>query len=197
MRHAKPAVPRGGRTYYGVTDYPLSDEGRSDAAKAANVLSGLHFDAVYVSPLTRARQTAELALPNRDFVTVDDLHEINLGAWEGRGFDEVREEFAELYERRGKAFADVAPPGGETFRELQRRAVPAFDAIVEAHRGESVIIVAHAALIWSIIADKLHLDLNDMFFFVLDYCGMHILETPPAGIDMRMRALGLNRGIVL
>ena len=134
--------------------------------------------------MNRAQPTARLVAPYLPITTVPALREVNLGEWEGRGYDEVREQFREIYEARGVKFAEVAPPGGETFGELQRRTVPAFEEILSARRSGAILIVAHGAAIWSIMARCFGLDLNDMFFFSQDYCGIHVLE--PANGRMRI-----------
>ena len=177
MRHGRPELPLGGRVYYGQTDFPLSAEGKAAAAEVGECLKGkITFDAVYASDLTRARQTAELAAPGMKITTVPALREVNLGEWEGRGFDEVREQFREIYEARGVKFAETAPPGGETFVEVQRRTVPAFEKIISSHESGRILIVAHGGAIWTVIAHLFGLDLNDMYFFLLDYCGIIVLE---------------------
>lgn len=185
MRHAKPELPMNGRVYYGQTDYPLSAQGIAAAEEVGEYLKGkITFDYLYASDMIRAQQTARLVAPYLPITTVPALREVNLGEWEGRGYDDVREQFREIYEARGVKFAEVAPPGGETFGELQRRTVPAFEEILSTRRSGAILIVAHGAAIWSIMARCFGLDLNDMFFFSQDYCGIHVLE--PANGRMRI-----------
>ena len=189
MRHAKPELPFGGRVYYGRTDFPLSEEGRAAAAKLGEALRGkVTFDALYTSGMKRAVETASLVVPEMEGKTVPELREVDLGEWDGRSYDEVREQFIEIYEKRGTKFASTAPPGGETFEELQHRAVPAFEKILSAHAGGNILIVAHGGAIWSIVSHLFGLDLSDMFFFPLDYCGIDIIE-PSCG---RMRLVRYN-----
>ncbi|MBQ9882333.1 MAG: histidine phosphatase family protein [Synergistes sp.] len=176
MRHAKPQLPGDGRIYYGQTDYPLGEEGTADAEKTGAALSGIRFDCLYTSDMTRALQTAKYTAPYLEPHIVPALREISLGKWEGKGYDEVRSEFREIYELRGVKFAETAPLGGESFMELQKRTVPAFEKIMSQHESGNILIVAHAAVIWSITAHYLALDLNDMFFFPQNYCGIHIAE---------------------
>lgn len=189
MRHARPELPFGGRVYYGRTDYPLSEEGREAASRVGAFLRGrIKFDALYTSGMKRAVETASLVVPEMEGTAVPELREIDLGEWDGRSYDEVRDQFREIYEKRGMKFASTAPPGGETFEELQRRAVPAFEKILAAHESGNILIVAHGGAIWSITARLFGLDLNDMFFFALDYCGINVVE-PSCG---RMRLVRYN-----
>lgn len=180
----------GGRIYYGQTDYPLSAAGEAAARELGEFFlkNKISFDSLYSSDMTRARRTAELVAPGMDIAIVPELREICLGEWEGRSYDEVREEFAEIYEKRGMQFDSVAPPGGETFRELQSRTAPALEKILAAHESGNILVVAHGAAIWSLMAHHFGLNLNDMFFFALDYCNINVIE-PTNG---RMRLLRYN-----
>ena len=177
MRHAKPLLPHGGKVYYGSTDCPLSDEGREQATAAALALAGLPQPArCYTSDMERARDTAKIIFPNAPITEVAGLREINLGEWEMKTYDEVKTQFAEIYEARGVRFDSTAPPGGETFREVQARAVPAFEKILRGSPAEDIFIVAHGAVIWTIMSHYFKFDLNDMFFFPQDHCGIHVIK---------------------
>ena len=178
MRHAKPELPFGGKIYYGSTDYPLSESGCACAASLRGALAGLELEAVYSSDLERARRTAELALPKyADKVTiVPGLREIHLGEWEGKTFDEVRSSWKEIYEARGASFDSVSPPGGESFKELQKRTVPAFEKILEQSDGGNILIVAHGGVIWTLMCRYFDFELNNLFFHSMDYCGIPVLK---------------------
>ena len=115
MRHAKPELPFGGRVYYGRTDFPLSAEGRAAAAALGGHLRGrITFDALYTSGMTRAVETASLAVPGMAGTAVPELREVDLGDWDGRSYDEVRDQFREIYERRGVVDALSSPTDGES-----------------------------------------------------------------------------------
>ncbi|MCF0247785.1 MAG: histidine phosphatase family protein, partial [Synergistes sp.] len=104
------------------------------------------------------------------------LREINLGEWEGRTFDEVREQFKEIYENRGKHYSEIAPPGGENFLELQQRVLPAFDKIASSCDEGNILIIGHGAAIWSIMSAHFGFNLDHWLFFPQEYCGIHVLE---------------------
>lgn len=186
VRHAKPELPHGGRIYYGRTDYPLSDEGIKKAKTLVPYLRGINFNFVYSSNLIRARHTAELILPERkgDIREAAGLNEIDLGEWEGRTFDEVRSSWEELYEKRGSCFDSVPPPQGESFKDLQARVVPAFEEILHRHVNGNILIVAHGGVIWTLMCRILGFRLNDMFYYPMDYCGIHLLRQ--SGEHIRM-----------
>lgn len=186
LRHARPELPHGGRLYYGHTDYPLSESGAERAKRLREELNGVRFSAVYSSDLERARRTAELAVSeeNPDIIFTSELREIFLGEWEGKSFDEVRSAWVELYEKRGADFAKVPPPGGESFADLQKRAVPTFARILKESPSGNILIVTHAAFIWSVMCHYFAFDLNDLFFYPLDFCGLHLLQNTQGNMRM-------------
>lgn len=177
VRHGKPLLPHE-RMYYGSTDYPLSDEGTAQARALAGIFSRMEFARVYSSPMSRALDTAKIITGKsaEEMTLVPELREIDLGNWEGKTFDEVRGEWNEIYEARGHNFANVAPPNGENFSDLQKRAVPAFERILgECPKGD-ILVVAHGGVIWSLMCKLFGYDLNDIFFYLMDYCGVHKLQ---------------------
>lgn len=186
VRHALPELPHGGKLYYGQTDYPLSDSGAECAARLRQDLTGIEFASLYCSDLTRARQTAELLAPDRrDEITVTpELREISMGEWEGRSFDEVRAAWKELYEKRGAAYDKVSPPGGESFTDLQKRAVPALSKILDESPSGNILIVAHSAFIWTVMCFYFAFNLNELFFYPLDFCGLHLLHNSRGRLRM-------------
>lgn len=176
VRHGKPDLPNGGKIYYGSTDYPLSEEGKKSAGLLSKSLRNVSFDAVYSSTMIRARMTADIIAKRADIKEISDLREISLGEWEERSFDEVREQWKEIYEKRGASFDSVAPPGGESFIELQKRTVPAFEKIVTEFEGKNILIVSHGGVMWTLMCHYFNFELNDIFFYLTDYCGIHLLQ---------------------
>jgi len=135
-------------------------EGNAGESRAlAAALAAVSLDAVYTSPLSRARITAEAVAAEHALVPVEvsELREIELGAVEGLLFDDYPAELqTELLNRP----MSVRFPGGETYEELQERVSRALDEIVRAHPDVTVAAVSHAGPIraalagWLGIADE-------------------------------------------
>lgn len=69
----------------GQTDIPLNEEGRQMAINARNKYKGIKFDLCFASPLSRARETAELFLEGTgtEIILDDRIKEIDFGEYEG------------------------------------------------------------------------------------------------------------------
>lgn len=144
----------------------------------ARALAAVPLRAVYSSPLCRALDTASaIAVEHRlAVVAVDALKEIALGAWEGLTTDEVAARYPDLLAARRRDPLHVAPPGGETIREVRDRAVPAVEAIIAAHAGETVAIVAHGAVNKTVLLSVLGLPLETYGRMPQDNAGFNVLE---------------------
>src|SRR5690606_10889163 len=84
LRHGETSFNADGNRYCGRTDVELTEKGISQAKRMYELLEGYDFDAVYSSPLQRAKKTAEIASGRVKNVLVDDrLIEVDFGEWEG------------------------------------------------------------------------------------------------------------------
>jgi probable phosphomutase (TIGR03848 family) len=139
----------------------LNDEGREQARQMAARMDKVKLDAIYSSPLERAVETAEyLAKPREmEIHRCDGLGEIRVGAWEGQKIDDLNKSD----EWRAFQFypSGARPPGGESGRQVQVRAVDEVEAICAAHPEGAVAIVSHADTIKTVVAHYagIHLDL--------------------------------------
>jgi probable phosphoglycerate mutase len=126
-------------------DPELSGRGRWQAGRAARELAARgDVQAVVSSPLARCRQTAEAAAAalGLDLTVEPGLRETDFGVWEGLTFAEVRARHpAELTAWFGSA--TVAPPGGESFAEVERRVTACRDALLAAMPGRTLLLVSH------------------------------------------------------
>src|SRR4051794_20218929 len=100
----------------GSTDMPLTDEGRSAAVCLKERLAGRSFALVLTSPMSRARDTCELAGLAEHAQVEPDLHEFDYGEYEGRTTPEIRED------RPGWSVWRDGSPGGETAEQVGVRA---------------------------------------------------------------------------
>lgn len=132
-----------------AVDYSLTDKGRIQAAQTADFFRGQAIDAVYSSPLRRARETAEpiAAAVGRPVTVVEDFREINVGVLEGQPpTPELWHGHNQLLLAWFAGEHDRAFEGGESYNDLWRRAQAGFSQVLaEVPQGRAVI-VAHGGL---------------------------------------------------
>jgi broad specificity phosphatase PhoE len=121
----------------GMTDIPLNDNGRKQAAALAESLKGVHLDAIYSSTLSRSRVTAQTVAANTMTVnSLDGLRERNYGHFQG-GSDADPE-----YVKRMNVWDDRLDDG-ESLNQLLARAKDSLAQIRREHPAGNVLVVAH------------------------------------------------------
>lgn len=153
VRHAEPDGMQG--RIYGRLDPALSPMGRAHAERVAAWLQPVPLDAVYASPLRRARETAGFLVRERgiELAIHPGFVDIDFGEWEGSRFDELERSDPELYRSWMTQPTRTRFPGGENFEELKARVLA---AVAEIRREvESAAVVAHAGVNLAILGDAL------------------------------------------
>ena len=129
----------------GVTDLPLLPGGEDDARRLRPVLAAREITHAFVSPLVRARRTAELAgLFDGSVETViePDLVEVDYGRWEGMTTPEIRQELGHSW----SLWANGTEPGdtpGESLAEVAQRVDRVLDRARPLLADGDVALVAH------------------------------------------------------
>ena len=170
MRHAEPDVKPG--VFYGFTDCPLTDAGRSHAREAGKTLYGRRFERIIASPLSRAVETMELAcgaagIDCSGYIEDDRLREMNFGLLENYSFEQVERDYPEtaLAMRNDWLHAKL---GGECALEFFQR-VGGFCEYARELEGDS-LIVCHNGVIRSALIILLGLDSKAFWKLNIDYC---------------------------
>jgi broad specificity phosphatase PhoE len=147
LRHGRTAWNVEGR-FLGRTDVPLDAEGRRQLRGLAQ-LSG-RFDAVYTSPLVRARETAG-ALAPPEAVVDPELAEVDQGELEGWVATEALPRWPDFFEAFARDPDAVRIPGGESLPEVRARMRGALRRI--GRRGAVVAVVGHQLAIASLVGE--------------------------------------------
>ena len=138
VRHAETEWSRTGR-HTGLTDIPLTDEGRAAAAALAPRLGRWSFERVLVSPARRARETCELCGLGEVAEVFDELHEWDYGDDEGLTTAQIRAQ------RPGWNLWRDGCPGGESAEQVGARADRVISALSPA-RG-AVALFSHGHML--------------------------------------------------
>jgi probable phosphoglycerate mutase len=138
-----------GQRIQGHTDIALNAKGRWQAGRLAAALADEDLHAIYSSDLQRAWATAAACAHGRDLTvrTVPGLRERGFGSFEGLSFDEIERRWPERALRWRRRDPGFAPEGGEALAAFHDRSVQAAAALAQAHRGRTILLVAHGGVL--------------------------------------------------
>jgi len=161
VRHGQ--TPTTGKVLPGrATGLHLAEAGVSQAHAVAERIAELpRVDAIYASPLERARETAApIAKALKQRVKINKgLLECDFGDWTGAELSKLMK--LPEWNTVQRAPSTFRFPNGESFTEMQTRMVSTLDSIRAAHPGQVVVCVSHADPIKAAVAHAMgtHLDL--------------------------------------
>lgn len=158
IRHAEPDFPGGEKLCLGrKNDLPLGSSGLAQAALLASAFRNIPLEAVYTSPLQRAKQTAEYVAGGRPLYVLPDLIELDGGAWDGVPFAQLRAQYPQHFDRSAPL---SCPPSGETDESGLARARNAFSHI-EQQTARCAAIVAHSGINRILLCSLMELPMSD------------------------------------
>ncbi|MEX2202825.1 MAG: MSMEG_4193 family putative phosphomutase [Actinomycetota bacterium] len=146
----------------------LNAQGQQEAEALADRLEGIPVDAIYSSPLERCRETVaplarRRALP---IAARRGLLEVDYGDWTGRTISQLRR--TTLWRSVQQVPSTVRFPGGESFLEVQARAVAELGRIAGAHASGTVAVVTHADVVRLLIAHHAGMHTDHLQRLVVD-----------------------------
>ncbi len=162
IRHGESEWNRIGR-YQGQADAPLSELGTRQASALANRLRNEPIDAIFTSPLQRARSTAEAVAQHHaatPFTVEPALLEIDHGDWQGMLTDEV-------IARYGPGLAEwrlhptrAQMPNGESFSNILKRVLDLKERLCADYAERNVLVSTHDVVVKILVADALGMDMD-------------------------------------
>ncbi|NQV27615.1 MAG: histidine phosphatase family protein [Rhodopirellula sp.] len=175
-------------------DSPLSDLGRRQAEATGNLLANMQLDAVFSSPMARARSTAEaIAAPHGLAVsTIAELHEIDVGQWERMDWGTIARQTPEAYRLFMEDSGCNGYLGGESYQDVLDRVLPAFQNLVSEHSipqiaGRHIAIVAHKAVNRSLLANLLGIEMRRAKDLPQDNCCINVITS--RGGELKLKTL--------
>ena len=145
-----------------ISGVHLNENGRKQAAAAAERLAKLPIKAVYSSPVERCMETATYIAQSHKMgiIQLEAIGEVRYGKWEGKKIKKL----AKKPEWHTVQFfpSRLQFPSGEALREVQFRAIQAIEQLNTRHNQKDIIaLVSHADLIKLVLAHYLgvHIDL--------------------------------------
>ncbi len=180
VRHGQSAGNAEGR-FGGHSATPLSELGYHQAKITAQALAKEKIDVIYSSDLHRAVQTAEpLAdLLNLPIIKTPAFRERKVGVLEGKTFDESKAEFPTDYYALVNRNIHHIITGGESYRQLLKRATRALHEVLRTHHGENVVIFSHTGAICFLtlyLIGAIHPRTKQTPWLVISNCGINRFE---------------------
>ncbi|HVR17934.1 MAG TPA: histidine phosphatase family protein [Candidatus Limnocylindrales bacterium] len=166
LRHGETEWSLNGR-HTGVTDIPLTENGRIAARLLKPILANVTFTLVLTSPLQRARETCELAGLGQFANVEPDLIEWNYGEYEGLTTEQIRST------RPGWSVFRDGCPGGESPEQVGARA----DRVITKVRtaAGNVALFGHGHFTRVLAARWINLSANYGENFLLDTATLNVL----------------------
>lgn len=168
----------------------LNETGRGQAARLPARLSKWKIDAIYSSPLERARETAAPLAGQLGLMVQPDISfaEFDFGEWSGALISHLEQR--DDWQRFSRFRSSLRAPGGEMLTEVATRFVSALQSLAEKHPEQTVAVFSHADAIKAALMHYLPIPLDNI----------HRLDVQPASIsilrllDRGPMVLGMNLG---
>lgn len=148
-RHGETTHNRDGILQGGI-DTELTEQGITQAENLARRFADEDLAALYTSPLTRAKRTAEI-LGDRigqEPTELKGLGEQRLGVWEGDARGTLFDELA----ARDEKWVEWEPEGGESWSGFADRVLTTLRPVLQEHDGETILVVGHSKVNKAIIS---------------------------------------------
>jgi probable phosphoglycerate mutase len=163
--------------FRGRADVPLSERGRKQAAALAASLPQ-EVAAIYASPLSRARGTAEIIgrAIGRAPVILEEMTDMAYGEWEGKPLAAVERDYPALFSTWAATPHLFRPPAGETLDEVRARAFPVVQALIPAHPDQTIALVTHRVVAKVLLCAILGLENSSFWLLRQDTCCLNEVE---------------------
>lgn len=148
--------------YQGQAKVPLNARGREQALRTGERLRRIKAAALYSSDIARAWETAQIIGPmlGLEPQAMPELREIDVGEWEGLTPEELYRRFPDHMREYERDPARTVRKGGESYAQLQERALIALHSIYDTHKSdETIIAVSHGGTIRALLCHVIGLDL--------------------------------------
>ncbi|HOO63105.1 MAG TPA: histidine phosphatase family protein [Synergistaceae bacterium] len=163
------------RRYQGKSDIPLNSRGRSQASLLGKRIRSFKPEAIFYSPLLRARETARIiGAFSRDHSLckpLEELQEWDFGLWEGLTVEQIESSYGSLYSQWRKNPGALSPPGGESLDALKVRVKKGLEKI-EEHGFSRVLAVTHGGVVRAALLVILGLEDSSFWEMTMRNCSL-------------------------
>lgn len=142
------------RRLQGWLNSPLTEKGILQGEKLNRAVKLYDIDKIYSSTSERAVKTAMSAKGKLDveIELMDELKEMNMGQWEGRTLEEIREREPENFENYWTKPHLFVKNTGENFEEMLARSRKALDRIISENESGNILVVTHGVTLKALMS---------------------------------------------
>ncbi|HOP81639.1 MAG TPA: histidine phosphatase family protein [Fervidobacterium sp.] len=177
------------RIWQGVVDTELSSRGIEEVEKVSEFFKNKSIDAIFSSPMKRARQTANIIASKIGYdsdriITDNRLRECEIRLWNGKTNEEIAQLYAtQFHEWFTNLNSNIA--GVESLESVQERMHDSLMDVIVHFTNKNVIIVSHAIAMRMLISKILNLVPPDHLNFALDNASVSSLISNDGKIKVR------------
>ncbi len=163
----------------GVADPELAPEGHEQAARLARYLESEQIDAIYASPMARAKETA---VPLAEAFGMEIAISPGVAEWDQNSPEYVPvEELRAANDPRWQAMLDGEWSSDESEADFRARVLDAVETIVNDHKGQRVAVVCHGGIINGYLSHVLGLGEFARGFFYPNYTSINRVAAASSG----------------
>ena len=163
----------------GWSDSALTENGIKNAKLLGNRLKEIEFDAIHTSPSERTVTTAKLIKGDRKIPVIldDHLKEINMGKWEGKTVEFLKNDYPEQLDLFWNAPHQYKSMDGEDFFEVKKRVCHSLKTVRENYSSGNILLVTHSVVIKVLLAIFKDLPMENIWEppFIHD-CSLTVVE---------------------
>jgi len=178
IRHGQTTWNREAR-FRGQADVPLDETGvRQAQATAAYVAARWPLQAVYTSPLSRARDTATAIAAAQGLTPqhLAGLLDIHFGDWQGMALSDIQQRYPDMMRVWAETPHRMHFPNGESLNDVRQRATAALQATIAAHPQATAALVAHTVVNQVLLCAVLDLGNDHFWAMAQETCAVNVIE---------------------
>lgn len=197
IRHGELPEEARGR-FIGRSDVPLSESGREMCRELGTIFPRFEVEKLYVSPLRRALESAELVAPGFPFTIDPRLAEIDFGDCSELTYQELFEQYPDIsaaWERR-ENLRTVTFPGGESVQDVAERVREFLEQIL-AEPEETVGVVTHGGVLVYLLREALKIDREREWSWLPSRGSVSVVNFPESSAPGILKLYNLKIGSFL
>lgn len=175
------------KVFRGQAEVPLTENGKRQAKFAAEHLKNKGIEAIYTSPLLRAKETADIVagVLNLKCIIDERITGLNFGEWQGRPYSEIEKKYPDEFRRYKTDPQKFKSPNGETLDEAMKRSLDLLKDIEMEYPDGTVLIVTHRVICKLMLLGILGLGSSRFWQLYPDTCSLSEFISGPEGYVLK------------